>query len=145
MSEPLFEQTLSEFLTSHLREDFCYPIDNKRAETLIALNSGLKIPLLHVQYITFDGSKLSQPLLWRWKYWKNAEDKHLADKARSEKERVEKFIRDRNIVILTKALRNKCYLDDNKAVMTAIEILNLNRVGAVRMLGVKLIEKESEL
>jgi hypothetical protein len=147
-SDPSFNITLSEFLASHLREDFCLPISQHLAETIdhIAHNKCI----VHIQYADFYGHKLPQPMLWRYRYWVESINKFNIDKARSEAQRVAKYIFDENVKRVKKACINVLLMDDSNANGTAFCIVRHNNktaIDSINMLGacIKLITTEDEL
>lgn len=142
-NDPSFEISLTDFLAILLREDHCTEISPKLASIVEVLSANKCI--CHVQWTSFTGERLSSPLLWRYKYWIDSSEKWLESKRRSEEARVKKYIFDANIRRLSRAYVAQFNMDETKATDLSITILSRNLVGGVRLVGVKLITKESEL
>lgn len=135
--EQSFNITLSEFLDSHLRTDFCAPIARKIAEIVEVISKdSLKC---HVQWTDFEGNRLDTPLLWRYKYWVESADKYNSLKLRAERERKERFIFNRNLEILTEACEATMLLDKTRARDISLRILLEKRYKMLKVLEVELI------
>lgn len=135
--EPSFNITLSEFLDSHLRTDFCTLISKRIGEIIEVLAKDKLI--CHVQWTDYDGKKLAQPMLWRYKYWVESTDRYAAAKERAEQEREKRFIFNRNLEILTDACQATMMLDDKWAKDIALSILLKNKTKMLQVLEVTLI------
>jgi len=133
---PSFNITLSQFLDSHLRTDFCAPISKKLADIIEVLSKGLL--LCHVQRLDFEGNPLSQPILWRYKYWADSLEKYKLTKAQAEKSREQYFIFKHNLHILTEACEATMLLDEKKAKDIALSILSGKRQTLLKILEVEL-------
>ena len=130
---------LSEFIDILLREDFSYPVSHKQGEILEALSKDML--LIHVQWTTFEGSKLPRPVVWRYKYWTDSSERWQKQKEESERRRIEKFIFDSNVKLVTKACVRFLNFDEQVAINTALTLVKQNRTGALNYLKVKLITK----
>lgn len=135
--EPSFNITLSEFLDSHLRTDFCCPVSHRLGEILEVISKDKCI--CHVQWLDFDGKKLSSPVLWRYKYWIESSERNAIAKQKSEQERIRRFIFNKNLEILTEACQATMQLDDKWARDTALSILLKNKTKMLQVLEVELI------
>lgn len=100
-----------------------------------------------IQFNDFDGKELEHPLLWLYNDWYNQSTRYYAEKEKSEKERVERWIRNQNIDNLTKALMKSQGFDRKYAEETAISLLRKGATMEVlEVFGLrKLITKENEL
>lgn len=146
--EPSFNITLSEFLLSHLREDFSIPISHRLGEIVESISRD-KL-LCHVQWKDHDGVLLHSPVLWRYKYWVESVDKWVDNKKKSEQERVRHFIFLANVKIVTKLCMTYMLMDEHRANELALNVVRYNKpkfYEMLKLLGaeVKLITKEDEL
>ena len=141
--EPSFNITLSEFLDSHLRTDFCAPINRKLGEIVEALSKD-KL-LCHVQWTDFEGKSLDTPMLWRYKYWAESSERYARAKAASDSERQRRFIFNRNLEIIAEAVEMTMLLDEARAKNVALSILTKNKTTMLQILDVKLIKNIDEV
>src|ERR1017187_7291950 len=132
----IFSISLHDFISSHLRDDFSFPVSLKLAEVIDKLSRGKCI--CHVQFTSFEGKKLNHPLLWKYKYWVESSEKYQKDKERSEHERQERYIFDYNVKIVSKACINIMLMEESQALSTAFVIVKHNKTNALTMLGVEL-------
>lgn len=94
---------------------------------------------------------LKGPLLWDLSAWQVECDRWSKAKVASDKRRIERFIFEANIKIVSKAICSITLWDGNEKEMekiqaTAFTLLSSKKMGNIRALGInKLIEKENEL
>ena len=142
-SDPSFNILLTDFLDSHLREDFSLVISKKLGEVIEKISKEKLI--CHIQWTGFDGKKLHNPIVWRYKYWVDSSEKWQKDKDRSDRERTERHIFNANVKRVSKRCMEFMLMDEQHASSTAFCIVKHNKKNAMEMLGITLIEKESEL
>jgi hypothetical protein len=148
MTSPLLNDVpLNELLEAilPLKSEQCRPIPKVIAHIL---SNALKDRLDYkVQFNSFDGEELAKPYLWLYSDWYNCSQRYYADKERSERERVERWIKNANIENLTKALMKSQGFDKKYAQETAINLLRKGAtIEVLEVFGLKkLITSEKEL
>ena len=109
-------------------------------------NSGT---LYKVQFNDFDGTPLQYPKLWDYTAWYNSSTLWKANKARSDRERVEEWIFRANVKILSKHIVTELLFDDDAAIALAYSLLKAKKFCNIRAINPlkqpKLVTKESEL
>lgn len=113
----------------------------------IELDKHLKDSLLWI--VVFNDEEnhpLARPRLWRYAEYKTSSDRYYRQKRYAEKERLEWFIRDKNVELLSKALVKSTGLDIESAKITAYTLIKAGNVELLKAMGMKkIITNESEL
>lgn len=116
-------------------------------DTALILQEVLKNRLdWKIDFNPADGS--SGPYMWKYNDWYEDYQRWLKRKEQSEKERVERWIKEENLRRITKGLMRKQCLDEKYARRTAESLLE--KGAGLEILGLlagitKLVEKENEL
>lgn len=126
-------------------------IDIKRSlpkDLALILSSFLENRLDYkIAFNDFDNIPLKYPTLWLYNFWYSDYERYLNAKARSEKDRIERWIKQSNIDNLTRGLMKTQGLEEKFARQTAVNLLNKGAgMEILQMFGMKkVITKEEEL
>lgn len=132
---------LDEYLEDMLGHDDSRPIRVNVAEILdVKLKGKLTY---HVQWPDQFNPELSRPLLWKYSAWADSVERWTKQRERSERERVAKFIFDKNVELIAEELM-VFGLTEEQALGSAFGLLKKND-SKLSVIDVKLITKESEL
>lgn len=152
---PSFQITLGAFLESHLEDKDGNDIEHRElTHSVFIVDECIKVAkqrgLLwaHLQTHSWEGEELDVPVLWRYKAWIKENEHQKELKRISIEERITRFIRDANVRIIAKALKEEIYWShtDEQRTMIALQLLKQNNKAVLTAIGVeKLVTKESEL
>ena len=102
-----------------------------------------------VQFNDWDGSELERPILWDYPLWYNSSTNYKLQKERSEKARIERWILDANVKIVTAFIMRELQFPEDPARSTAYSLLIKKKFGNIRAICPermpKLVTKEEEL
>ena len=157
MPIPLTLPSIEDFLDSHLgisldsngniikgsRIHSSRPISFHLAELILALCENK-----HTCYIEFPPAYSIQrdPVIWSWKDWIDSQERHERRKAQAHKDRIERFLYEDNVELVTKGLVKEMGFDEDKARAMAFRAVRTNNKGLLFVSKVeKLKTKEEEL
>jgi hypothetical protein len=158
MSEPTLKIPLSIFLNSHLHADYnketgylipnshllpCKPISRELALEIFA-----QCENKHTAYIEWPDaiSVCREPIVWAWNDWKTEYRKRIDDQERAHKERVERFLFEKNIQLIVPILCENMFIDQKSATRVASCCLRRKIYSTLFEFGVtKILTKEEEL
>lgn len=117
------------------------PIPVEIAEVIFALCNNE-----HTCYIQFptEFSLQKEPILWSWKAWKASQEDLEKQKAYSHKRRVDKYLYEANVEMMTKAAVKKFGFDENKARAMALRWVSQGNNGALFICGISEYKKKEE-
>lgn len=142
--KPSFQITLEDFLNSHLGSDHSRPIPQHLAEIVEIISKDLLV--CYVQWPDQYSPHLDGPILWRYKYWYDDNERIMRARKRSEDERIKRFIFEANVRLVARFCKTHFGQDDNWSSVTAFSLMKKGNMKAIKALGIeKLIETEEEL
>jgi len=99
-----------------------------------------------VEFNNKDGEPLKEPILWRYSEWKSSNDTYTRQKLYAHKERVTRWIKDKNIDDLARAIVKETRMTIEVARPIAASVFRKGNVEVLNYLGLKkIITKEEEL
>jgi hypothetical protein len=99
-----------------------------------------------VEFNNKDGEPLEYPLLWRYSEWKASNDTYTRQKLWAHKERVSRWIKDKNIDDLARAIAKETKMSIEQARPIAARVFGKGNKDVLDYLGLKkIITKEEEL
>lgn len=135
---------LSKFVALALRHDEHVEIDQQLAELIVLLTRNDDI--CYVQFPSLDNLDVKHPRLWRIHEWRISSEKEQRAKARSERERVERWIREKNISIIARAILRYALVTETQASLLANRWMNRGDKARWELIGAtKLAQSENDL
>jgi hypothetical protein len=115
--------------------------------TAIILDNLLKNSLKwKVEFNNKDGEPLKEPVLWRYSEWKASNDTYTRQKLYAHKERVTRWIKDKNVDDLARAIAKETKMTIEVARPIAASVFRKGNVEVLNYLGLKkIITREEEL
>ena len=138
---------ISQFIKAHLGDSFSRPIERSLAELIEAVISQHQPCFVaFIQWTDEYGDRLQEPVIWNYGKWRESIENRLRLKAWSDKQRIERFIREANIKLIKHACKTFFEMEEDWALSMAIRMEKEKNKGKLKMIGItKLIEKEDEL
>ena len=99
-----------------------------------------------IEFNNKDGEPLKYPLLWRYSEWKSSNDTYTRQKLYAHKERVTRWIKDKNIDDLARAIAKETKMSIEQARPIAASVFMKGNIEVLNYLGLRnIITKEEEL
>jgi len=137
--------SLSTFVKAVLHGEHYVPIyDKDLAELLTLLSKDQEV--YHIQNPGPDNPDLDYPMLWSCHQWRISTESWKAAKERDDRERIARWIKQKNVTIIAKQILRFALVTDDQANLLAHRWLNRKDFQRIKDVGVtKLAEKESDL
>lgn len=148
-NEALKKETITNLLTTYIEDvlgsGHYATISWQSVEIL--QQKALKFPAyIHVQISDREGHRLDHPVLWRWSAWKADCESWQRAQSISHRQRVQRFIDEKNLYLVTKGMVRFSGIDTDVAKILAFRKLRDKQYNFIKeVLGVTLITKEEEL
>jgi hypothetical protein len=113
-------------------------------DTALILSQKLKGSLRWcVEYTEVDGTPLKYPVLWRYADWKTASQTYAKQKAYSEKQRIDLWLLQANVEMLSKAIMRKSPIPEKAAQgMALMMVKNPQSAMVVQFFGVQKLKTD---
>jgi len=139
----LITLSVNKFVTYVLRDNSFVAIDKDLAELLVHLQQGQGV--YHVQFPSVDNDN-TNILLWRYADWCVSVETWRQAKARSERERVDRWIREKNISIISRSIMRYACVSEDASRLLANRWLSRGDKLRWELIGVtKLAQTEKDL
>lgn len=137
--------SISKFVSIALRDEHYINIYDKDLADLLTLLAKDQ-ETYHIQHPSLDCPDLEYPRLWNLHQWRISVESWRVARERSERERVERWIQQKNCSIISKHILRFALVNESQANLLAYRWLKRKDFDRIKWVGVtKLITKESEL